>query len=145
MSITSANAIVTLTVAGLYDTPIQLEGFMAEDIFKMASATHAETTMGADGRKTAGFVYTMRSQTFALQPDSPSCDVIDTWINAEQQAVDTFRADGQITLRSLGQNGKVWTMSNGTLKEYNQMPDAGKVLQGRHFTIEWERVVGAPQ
>ena len=141
MSITSANATVTLTVAGLYDTPVQLEGFMAEDIFKMANAQHAETVMGADGRKTAGFVYTMRSQTFALLADSPSCDILDTWVNAEQQAEETFRADGQVTLKSLG---KVWTMSNGTLKEYNQMPDAGKVLQGRHFTIEWERVVGAP-
>lgn len=145
MSITSANAIVTLTVAGLYDTPVQLEGFMAEDIFDMAMATHAETVMGADGRKTAGFVYTMRTQTFALLPDSPSCELLDTWINAEQQAEDVFRADGQITLRSLGRAGKVWTMANGTLKEYNQMPDAKKVLQGRKFTIEWERVVGAPQ
>lgn len=142
MSITSANAIVTLTVAGLYDTPVQLQGFAAEDIFDMAMATHAETVMGADGRKTAGYVPTMRTQTFALLPDSPSCDLLDTWINAEQQAGDTFRAEGQITLTSLG---KVWTMVNGTLKEYNQMPDAKKVLQSRKFTIEWEKVIGAPQ
>lgn len=142
MSITSADAIITLTVAGLYDTPVQLEKFMAEDIFKMATARHAETVMGADGKKSQGFVFTMRSQTFALLADSDSCDVIDTWINAEEQAIDTFRADMQITLPGIG---KVWTMTNGTLTEFNQMPDAGKLLQGRHFTIEWERVVGAPQ
>jgi hypothetical protein len=141
MSITSADAVITLTVAGLFDTPVQLQKFMAEDIFKMATARHAETVMGADGKKSSGYVFTMRSQTFALLPDSASCDLLDTWINAEDQAIDTFRVDGQITLKGIG---KVWTMSNGTLTEFNQMPDAGKVLQGRHFTIEWERVVGAP-
>ena len=142
MSITSADAIITLTVAGLYNTPVQLQNFMAEDIFKTAMARHAETVMGADGKKTAGFVFTMRQQTFALLPDSPSCDVLDTWNNAEEQAVATFRADMTITFPSLK---KVWTCSNGTLTEFNPMPDAGKLLQGRHFTIEWERIVGAPQ
>ena len=141
MSITSADAIISLTVAGLYDTPVQLDKFMAEDIFKMATARHAETVMGADGKKSQGFVFTMRQQTFALLADSKSCDVIDTWINAEEQAIDTFRADMQIVLPGIG---KAWTCSNGTLTEFNQMPDAGKLLQGRHFTIEWERVIGAP-
>ena len=141
MSITSADAIITLTVAGLYDSPVQLQQFMAEDIYDMAMARHAETVMGADGKKSAGFVYTMRQQTFALLADSPSCDLLDTWINAEEQAVDTFRVDGQITLKGIG---KVWTMSNGTLTEFNQIPDGKKLLQGRKFTIEWERVAPAP-
>lgn len=141
MSITSADAVITLTVAGLYDTPVQLQNFMAEDIFKMAMARHAETVMGADGKKTQGYVFTMRSQTFGLLADSPSCDILDTWNNAEEQAIATFRADMQITLPSLR---KVWTMTNGTLTEFNQMPDAGKLLGGRHFTIEWERAIGAP-
>jgi hypothetical protein len=140
-TLTSANAIVTLTVAGLYDTPVQLQQFMAEDIFDMAQVTHTETVMGADGKQSAGFVFTSRDQTFALQANSPSCQLLDDWVNAEEQAIDVFRADGQITLPALG---KVWTMTNGALKTFNQMPDAKKTLQGRKFTITWERVVASP-
>ncbi len=141
MSITSADATIMLTVAGLYDTPVEITNFLAEDIFKMAMARHAEVTMGADGKKTQGFVFTTRSQTFGLLADSPSCDIVDQWNDYEERGIVTLRADMQITLPAVG---KVWTCSNGTLTEFNQMPDAGKLLGGRHFTIEWERVAGAP-
>ncbi len=140
-TLTSANAIITLTVAGLYDTPVQLQQFMAEDIFDMPTATHAEVVMGADGVQSAGFTYTSRPQTFKLQANSPSCQLLDDWINAEEQAIDVFRADGQITLPALG---KVWTMSNGVLTNFSQIADAKKILQGRQFTITWNAVVGAP-
>jgi len=140
-TLTSATAIITLQVAGIFDTPVQLQQFMAEDIFDMPTATHAEVVMGADGVQSAGFVFTSRPQTFALQANSPSCDLLDEWINAEIQSIDTFRADATITLRGLG---KVWTCSNGTLTNYNQIPDAKKILQGRKFTITWERVVASP-
>lgn len=140
-TLTSANAIITLTVAGLFDTPVQLQQFMAEDIFDMPTARHSEVVIGADGVQSAGFVFTSRPQSFKLMANSPSCDLLDQWVNAEEQAIDVFRADGTITLPGLG---KVWTMSNGALTEFNQMPDAKKTLQGRTFTIVWNKVVGAP-
>lgn len=140
-SLTSADAIITLTVAGLFDTPVQLQQFAAEDIFDMPSVTHAEVVMGADGVQSSGFVWTSRVQNFALQANSPSCQLLDEWINAEEQAVDTFRADGTITLRGTGQ---VWTMTNGTLTTFNQIPDAKKILQPRKFAISWNRVSAAP-
>jgi hypothetical protein len=140
-TITSADATITLTVAGLFDTPVQLQQFAAEDIFDMPTTTHSEVVMGADGVQSAGFVFTSRPQTFALQANSPSCQLLDDWINAEEQAVDIFRADGTITLRALG---KVWTMTNGALTNFAQISDAKKVLQPRKFTITWERVVASP-
>lgn len=140
-TLTSADAVITLTVAGIFDTPVQLQQFMAEDIFDMPSVTHAEVVMGADGVLSSGFVFTPRVQNFALQANSPSCQFLDDWINAEEQAIDTFRADGTVTLRGIG---KVWTMTNGVLTTFSPIPDAKKILQGRKFSITWNRVTPAP-
>jgi hypothetical protein len=140
-NLTSANSIIMLTVAGLYDSPQQLQEFAAEDIFDTAMVSNAEVVMGADGVMSYGYVFTTRVQTFHIQANSPSATIFDDWINAEEQARDKFTAGAVITLPGLG---ATWTLTNGVLSSFSMMPDAKKILQPRSFVITWNKMVGAP-
>lgn len=136
-SITSANAIIMLTVAGLFDAPQQIQGFAADDVFSTDAVVPGETMMGVDGRLSGGHVNNPVMQSYALQADSPSVDFFDAWFNAQKALGDTYVANGVITLPSLGTK---WSMTRGFLTNYPFMPDAKKLLQPRRFQITWERV-----
>ncbi|MGA1801484.1 phage tail fiber protein [Rhizobium sp. HT1-10] len=72
-SITSANAIITLTIPGLFNTPVQLQGFSADNIYESEVQEIAETSMGVDGKLSAGYVFNPINQTFMaiIPPDKP--------------------------------------------------------------------------
>jgi hypothetical protein len=141
MNITSANAIYALSVADLFATPLQLQGFSADNVFGTEPLASAETSMGIDGFLSAGFVYVPVVQSIELQADSPSGDIFDQWWQASQIAQSIFPAQGIVTLLSIG---KKWTLQNGILTTFPPIPDAQKTLRPRRFGITWERVFPAP-
>lgn len=134
-SITSANAVVMITIPGIFPAPVQLKGFAADDVYDTDSIESAETAMGVDGILSAGFVFVPVNQSYALQADSPSIAFFDAWWAAQQQTRDIYRANGLIMLRAVG---KKWTMSRGVLTNYKPLPDAKKLLQPQKFKITWE-------
>lgn len=140
-SITSANAVLTLAVDSVFNTPQRLQGFAADDIYDTDTIDPAETVMGVDGVLSAGFVYVPVKQNFALQADSPSISLFDQWYAAQQAAVDIFRASGVIRLPAVG---KSYTMNGGVLTGYKSMPDGKKILQPQRFSITWASIVPAP-
>jgi len=140
-SISSANAIIMLSVADLFDTPVQIQGFSADDVFDAPELEVAEHSMGVDGRLSAGFVFREVDWSVTLQADSPSQDFFDEWYNAEQANRDKFQASGTVVL--LGP-GKKFTMIKGFLKRYKPMPDGKKTLEPRKFGIVWEQIIPAP-
>lgn len=136
-TITSANSVVALTVAGLFPTPQQLQGFSADRAWESGSLVMTESQIGVDGRKTAGYVFNLVEQTFSLQGDSPSRNFFTSIINAQRAAREIYILNGTIDLPATGES---FICTNGTLKSSKMLPDAGKVLQPMDFVIEWESI-----
>lgn len=136
-TITSANSVVTLSVAGLFPVPQQIQGYSADNMFTSDNIDLAETQMGVDGRMTAGYTPNSVPQTFHLQADSPSKEFFKSIFRAMQQAREVYYISGAIDLPSTGES---FTCVRGILKNIKMLPDAGKVLQPMDFQIVWESV-----
>jgi len=136
-SITSANSIFTLVVAGLFPAPVQLHGYSSDRAFSNDAMALAEVNMGVDGRMTAGYTPTATVQTVTLQADSPSRDFFATIVAATKTLRDVYYLSGTITLPS---TGETFTLTRGVLNTVKQIPDAAKVLQPVEYQITWESV-----
>lgn len=136
-TITSANSVFTLVVAGLFPAPVQLQGYASDKAFTTEAIDLAEVQMGVDGRMTAGFVPNPVKQTITLQADSPSKDIFTALIQAMKTAREVFYVSGSIALPSTGES---FTLTRGILTNAKQIPDAQKVLQPVDFTVTWESV-----
>lgn len=135
MSITSANAIITLTVPLLFPIPQQLEQFAVDDIYGTDPIEAGQAEMGADGHLTAGFVNVPTKQNYSLMADSPSNFLFDQIYLQEKANQEKFVINGVVLLTSLGTK---WTMVRGFLTRYQPLPDAKKVLQSRKHEITWQ-------
>src|ERR1017187_2704051 len=71
-TITSANSVVSIIVAGLFPSLVQLQGYSTDKAWDTAAVVLTETQIGVDGRKTAGLVFNAVKQTYSFQADSPS-------------------------------------------------------------------------
>ena len=140
-TITAANAVVTLSVAGLFSAPQQLQGFSADNIYEIGDQVITETLMGVDGRLSGGFVYNPIQQTFTLQADSASNSLFETWAAQQRSSRDVFIATGVTVLTSVGTK---YNSSRGFLISYPPLPAAAKVLQPRKYVIQWESVLAVP-
>ena len=136
-TITSANSVFTLVVAGLFPAPVQLRGYASDKAFTTEAVDLAEVQMGVDGRMTAGFVPNPVKQTITLQADSPSKDIFTAIIQAMKTAREVFYISGSISLPSTGES---FALTRGILTNAKQIPDAQKVLQPMDFVITWESV-----
>jgi len=136
-TITSANSVFTLVVAGLFPAPVQLKGYASDKAFTTEAVDLAEVQMGVDGRMTAGFVPNPVKQTITLQADSPSKDIFTAMIQAMKTAREVFYISGSIALPS---TGEAFTLTRGILTNAKQIPDAQKVLQPVDYVITWESV-----
>jgi hypothetical protein len=136
-TITSANSVFTLVVAGLFPAPVQLRGYASDKAFTTEAVDLAEVQMGVDGRMTAGFVPNPVKQTITLQADSPSKDIFTAVIQAMKTAREVFYISGSISLPSTGES---FALTRGILTNAKQIPDAQKVLQPMDFTVTWESV-----
>lgn len=136
-TITSANSVFTLVVAGLFPAPVQLKGYASDKAFTTEAVDVAEVQMSVDGRMTAGFVHNPVKQTITLQADSPSKDIFTAVIQAMKTAREVFYISGSISLPSTGES---FTLTRGILTNAKQIPDAQKVLQPVDYVITWESV-----
>lgn len=140
-SITSANAVIYLSITGLFPVPQQLQGFAADDITDLGDMASAETSMGVDGKLSAGFVHVPVPQGIMLQADSASNGLFDAWFAAQQAAGEVYFANGIIRYPSVK---RTYTLTNGVLTSFKPAADAKKMLQPRKYSITWESVVGSP-
>ena len=136
-TITGANSVFTISVAGLFPVPQQLRGYSAERAWETDGVDLAETQAGVDGRMTAGWVYNTVKQTISLQADSPSKDIFNTIVRAMNQAKDVYYIQGTIDLPSTGES---FVLVRGVLKNVKMVPDFAKLLMPMDFVIEWERI-----
>ena len=136
-TITSANSVFTISVAGLFNTPQQLKGYSTEKAWSTDQLELAEVQMGVDGRMTSGFTPMPVSQTISLQADSPSKALFLAIASAMQSARDIYWISGVISLPG---TGEVYNCVKGVLKNIKQIVDAGKVLQAGEYQIVWENI-----
>ena len=136
-TITSANSVFTIVVAGLFPSPVQLRGYASDKAFTTEAVDLAEIQMGVDGRMTAGFVPNPVKQTVSLQADSPSKTIFAAIVQAMKTTREVYYISGSISLPS---TGEAFTLTRGILSNAKQIPDAQKVLQPQDFVITWERV-----
>jgi|SRR5215472_2526468 len=142
MSITSANAQLSLTQAILFPTPFLLAGFAVDDIYDVAQRQIVEELMGADGTLSFGFIYTPTVMNITLQADSTNSMAFFDSIAMQQAAArDVYPLNGVIRLPAIS---TMWNMSNGALRNYAPAPDAKRTLTPRRFTITWNTIFPAP-
>ena len=140
-TLTGANAVLTLSIPGVYSSPQQIPGFASDDSFATQSIKRAEVLMGVDGVLSGGFVFVTIPQTIDLQADSPSNDIFDQWDAANQAAVDSLIANGVVLLPGIG---KKWTLTKGFLTDFEPIPGVKKLVQPRKYGITWGTLVVAP-
>ena len=143
-SITSANASISLSVASLLGATVlpqvNLSGFATDNIYSTNPVALKEIQMGLDGKLSAGRIFQAIEMTISLQADSPSIPWFDAWNALELAVTDTYWANGSVWLNSLNRK---WSLNNGVLHNYQALPDAGRVLERRRYTITWESVSAA--
>lgn len=140
-TITAANSVLYISVAGLYPVPQRIQGFSADDITDTDNVEPTETSMGVDGRLSFGWAAVAVPQNITLQADSLSNDMFETWWAQEQQQREKFVATGLVSLPSIG---KKYTFTRGVLRGYMPLPSIKRSLQARRYSLTWERVTPAP-
>lgn len=140
-TLTAANAIIMIGVRGLFDTPRRLQGFAADNVTTIDPVTNTETSMGIDGRLSAGFVFNPVPQSITLQADSESVDMFEFWHAAQRQRRETYWAFGSILLRA---TNKRYVMDRGVMTSASLMPAINRTLQPRQFSLTWESVTVGP-
>jgi hypothetical protein len=140
-TITAANSVFMLTVVSLFPTPVQLQGFSADDMWDTEAIDNAETMMGVDGYLSAGWVAVPRVQTITLQADSPSNDFFDSWAGAQETNRELMVANGIVRLPALS---KSYALVRGFLTQYKPMAQLQKTLRPRPYRITWNSITAAP-
>lgn len=139
-TITSANSILTLAIGGLFDAPINIQGYAVDDAFESEAVQQAETLMGVDGVLSGGKVWVPYKMTVHLQADSPSIAIFDAWRATQDAVVDVFTANGTIILPS---TGMAYGLVNGFLTTATPFPAVKKTLQPVVYEITWQTIVGS--
>lgn len=140
-TLTAANAIIMLGVQNLFDSPKQIQGFSADDVTDLDGLAVGETSMGVDGRLSAGFVFNPITQNITIQADSESNDFFERWQQAERQRKEKYIAFGTILVKATGRR---YTLTRGFLTTVSLMPAIRKTLQPRRFSLTWENVSPGP-
>lgn len=141
MDITSANAVLMLTVPSALPIPTQLQGFAADNIYDFEDVDVAETAMGVDGNLSGGIIFRPRVQTITFQADSPSIQVFDSWAQAQMVGMAVFPGFMNVTLTSVG---KSYTCGPGILTRITPAPAGHRILQPQKYRIEWGQILNVP-
>ena len=130
-TVTAANSIVLFSAEGYFDTPIQLQGFQAENAFSFSDATIGETRMGVDGKQSGGWVAHEVPFTIYLEANSESRKQMEdfrAWMNGKKETVlCTF----DVTLVSTGKR----SIGKGFMVSASGGSSAQKLLQGSQYVF----------
>src|SRR5574343_439884 len=96
-SITSANAVLMLTIPNLFQLPQRIQGWAADDAFGSDAVTTGDTVMGVDGGMSYGYVPAITPLTLHLQADSASLSLFEDLDAAEQTIQEKYAITGQLS------------------------------------------------
>ncbi len=135
-TITAANSVYMLGITGLYPTAQQLQGYDTDDAFDTDEVENAEVSKGVDGLISYAWLPTITMQNIVIRPNSPSLQLFEDWLAAENAAREKLTAFATILLPAIG---KKYTMSNGVLVKATPIPGVKKVLQPVKYSIAWDK------
>lgn len=141
-TLTASNAILLISVAKLFVVPQRIQGFSADDITDADAIEPTETSMGVDGRLSAGYVPVAVRQNVTLQADSLSNDFFERWFSYEREAREKLVATGTLVIPATEAQ---YAMTRGFLVGLPPIPSLKKTIGPRRYTIAWERVTPAPR
>ena len=133
LDITSANAVVALSVDKLFS--VNLENFSADSSFTTDTVQAAETRMGVDGHMAAGFTPAIKTVTINLEAGSPSHTYLQLLRQAQEVNLKPYKVQMVVSIPSIG---KRYTLSNGVLQSYKDMPDGQTVLSPTQWVFHFE-------
>lgn len=140
-TLTAANSVFTLGIAGLYPVPQLIQGYATDDAFAFPDVKPGEAMMGVDGKLSGGYLPYPTEQDITLQADSASILIFDDWLAAQNAAKEIYIANAVLAYPAIA---KVFTLTRGILTMTSPAPTAKKLLQPRRFHITWESCSPAP-
>lgn len=140
-TLTSANSVLMIGIANLYNVPVQIQGYSTDDAFATGDVSTAETLFGIDGKLSGGFTPYPIDLDINLQADSDSNLIFDAWIQAEAVTREKYIANATILLSG---TGFLYSFTRGFLTNVSVMPAAKKILQPRKFTLVFQNLSRAP-
>ena len=135
-TISSANQVLTLTVAGLFPSPVTIQGFSVDSYYESEAVDIAEVQMGVDGRLSGGVVRNPVPLTIELQADSPSRGFFAAIYDAMDLKGDMYWMNGTITHPA---TGETYALTRGILVSRPKFASAGKTLKPMTHKIVFER------
>ena len=140
-TLTNANSVLMLAVAGVYPVPQQLQGYATDDMFAVPDVSPTEVVMGVDGKLSAGFTPYPTDIEITIQADSASISIFDTWKVVQDTAREVFYANMTVVLPGTGQK---FALTKGVLASASPMPTGKKILQPRKWRITFESCTPSP-
>ncbi len=137
-SITSANAVLALSIDTIFTAPQQIQGFGVDDAWDAEQVNNAEIQLGVDGLMSVGWLPTLIKLPITVQANSPSIEIFDTWVQTENQNQEKLFANGTLSAPALG---KLWTLTQGIISNYLPFPPGKKVLMPQKFEITFRTSV----
>lgn len=137
-TITSANAVLTITCPDVFTVPQLIQGFQVEDSWMVAAYETARAFKGVDGQKSAGFVPANKEMDVHLQANSLSRLVFQQILGVMSATREIVEFDGNLVIPS---TQEVWEFSNGNLGPNVPGPPTGKkTLDGVVWQITWDDI-----
>lgn len=130
-TLTAANSIVLFSTDSYFSSPIQLQGFQADNAFTFGDAAMGETVMGVDGKQSGGWVAHEVQFTVFLQANAASRDQMEAFRGYCNSKMETERVTFDITIPATGKtisaSGYMVSATGGT--------SAQKILQGTQYVF----------
>lgn len=133
-TITSANSVLMLGIAGVYPTPQQIQGFAVDDMFEAEMAEMSVVQVGVDNFGVAGWVPREIKTMVTLMASSASFLVFENWITAMDIQQEVLYANCTLVLPAVQRK---YTMLQGSLTRFPPISNIKKTLQQRQFEITW--------
>ena len=134
-NITSANAVIVMTVEDLFPAGVRLEQFATDQALDGDDHEYAQARMGVDGQLGAGYVPNPWNVTVMLEASSPSLKVMQAVAQAMRTNRRTYEISFTVTIPSLKQ---VHTYRDGVLQSGKDLPAIKKTLD----PTSWRFVFG---
>ena len=135
MTITAANCSLHMTVPGLYDAPVKVEGFSSDAMVQVAQNSPAVTEMGVDGHLSMGWVPTAKEVTISLAADSPSLRLFEDWVTLQETTREVIACNMEFTIPSI--NRKIVGL-RGCMTTCQTHPSASQTLDAATYVFTFE-------
>lgn len=141
MTLTAANSVFYLTVPGLYDAPVRIEGFSTDAAVSLAQRNPVVAQVGVDGHTSFAYVAANKEVTITLSADSPSLRLFEDWAAYQESVREVVLCNAEFTLPAIDRK---YVGTRGGLTTTQDMPPVAQTLQASAFVITFDKWEASP-